>query len=84
MKLFCLGSINRANACASAAIQTLVCVDNELAVLLGNCTNGAFALASAATDAILCNYICHFYFTSKSLGAPRTECVRKHILRLLL
>lgn len=52
-------SANRAGACASAAANASVSVDNVLAVTLGNCVYRTSLSASAASDAIVRNYICH-------------------------
>ena len=58
-RLLSLGSVNRASACTSTAIKTFISVNNILAVLLGNATNGTFGSASAAADAIIRNLISH-------------------------
>lgn len=58
-KLSLLGSANRAGAFARAAVNTSVCVDNILAVALGNSVYGAAVCASATSDALIGNLICH-------------------------
>ena len=57
--LFLSGSANRTYTCASTAANTSVSVDNVLAVTFGNCLNGALSSASAASDAIIRNFISH-------------------------
>ena len=52
--------LRRANACASAAIGADVRVD-DIDVALGDGFDWAFADASAASDAIVCNYMCHSF-----------------------
>jgi hypothetical protein len=60
-KLFSLGSANRANSFASAAVEALVSVDNVLAVLFRNSSYGAFAFASAASETFVnINLVCHY------------------------
>ena len=56
---FGLRSINRANTCTSAAIETFVSVDNVLAVLFGNSFYGTFGSAGTAADAVVGNFVCH-------------------------
>ena len=58
-KLFFCRSANGANVCAATAANTLVSVDNELAVTLGDATNGASVSASAAANAFIRNLVCH-------------------------
>jgi len=60
VKLVLLGSSNGANAGTGAALDASVCIDNVLAVSLGNAGNGAFAGAGAAGDAIVADLISHF------------------------
>ena len=57
---FGLRSVNRTYACTSAAFKTFVSVDNVLAVLFGNSFYRTFGSASAAADAIVRNFVCHF------------------------
>ena len=59
VKLVLLGSSNGASAGTSAALDASVCIDDVLAVSLGNAGNGAFACASAAADAIVADLISH-------------------------
>jgi hypothetical protein len=59
LKLFLNGSFNRAGLCAVSAIDAGVSVDNELAVTLGDATNGASVSASAAANAFIRNLVCH-------------------------
>ena len=63
-ELFSLGSFYRANACASAAIETCVSIDNVLAVLFRDSLNRTFRSASTAADAIVSNLVCHWKYTS--------------------
>ena len=58
-RLALLRSANGTCACASAAVDASVSVDNVLAVTLGNCVYGAAISASAASDALVRNYVCH-------------------------
>ena len=53
------GSAYRTCASASTAANAGVSVDNVLAVTLGNCVYRAALSASAASDAIVRNYVCH-------------------------
>ena len=58
-KLLSLGCTNRASAFASAALNANVCVDDVLAVTLGDGTNGASISASAASHALIRNLVSH-------------------------
>jgi hypothetical protein len=58
-KLLSLGSLNRASICARTAVNALVGIDNVLAVLLADSLNGALFSASAASDAIISDLVCH-------------------------
>jgi hypothetical protein len=55
LKLFGNGCANRANACASAALETLLSVDYVLAVFFSDALNGALGSASAAAEAFVSN-----------------------------
>ena len=67
--LFCgVGSTNGASRSASAAIDAIVSVDHELAVLFGNSGNGAFVSASAASDAFIRNLISHSMYLLFKFG----------------
>ena len=57
--LFLNGSANRAGVCTRAASNALVCVDNVLAISLGNARYGASVSASAASNALVSNLVCH-------------------------
>lgn len=57
-----MGSANRAGACTSAAINASVSVDNILAVALRDSAYRTSISASAASDALVRNYICHSCF----------------------
>ena len=61
-KLFLCGSANGTSVCARAAAYAVICVDNVLAVALGNSTGGASISASAASDAIIGNLVSHFEY----------------------
>ena len=50
---------NRASACARTARNALVSVDNVLAVTLGNALAGTSFSTCTASDALVCNYVCH-------------------------
>ena len=54
-----LGSVNRTNACAGAAINAKVGVYNINAVALSDSANGAFSLTCTASNACIGNNICH-------------------------
>ena len=58
-KLLLRRSRNRAVLSASATINAGICINNELAVSLGNSTHGAVARADAAGNAIIRNLVCH-------------------------
>ena len=49
---------NGAYFCAVSAADALICVDN-VDVTLGDAGNGAFAGASATSDASVCNLVSH-------------------------
>ena len=54
-----LGSANGASTLTSAAVDAGACVDNILAVTLGDSVYGAAVCARTARDAIVGNYVCH-------------------------
>ena len=58
-ELLGLGSFNRTYACASTAFDAFICIDDELAIFFCDCTNGTFAFAGTASDAIISNDISH-------------------------
>ena len=58
-ELLSLGSLNRASICARTAVNALVRVNYVLAVLLADSLNGAFLSASAASDAIIIDFVSH-------------------------
>ena len=73
------GSAYRAGASASAAANAGVSVDNVLAVTFRNCLNGALSSASAASDAIVRNYVCHIDLPPyKYVPASADERQRQH------
>ena len=57
--LFGFGSLNRANAGASAALDALIGVNYVFAVAFFDRVNRTFSLASTAADAIVINTISH-------------------------
>ena len=59
MELFLSRSAYGASVSARAAAYALVSVDNVLAVTLGNATGGATLSASATSDALVRNLVCH-------------------------
>lgn len=65
LKLFLSGSANRTYTCASTAANTCVSVDNVLAVTLRNSVYRAALSASAASDAIIRNNVCHDKYLQK-------------------
>ena len=58
-ELLLCGSSYGTSICTAAAANALVSVDNVLAVALGNATGGASISASAASDALIRNLVCH-------------------------
>ena len=56
-ELFGSGSAYGTYARTSTALDALVCVDDHLAVLLTDRLYGTFALASAASDAVIGNLV---------------------------
>ena len=54
-----LGSAYRAGTGASTARNASVGVDNILSIAFRNCADGAFLGASAASDTIVVDNICH-------------------------
>ena len=58
-ELFGSGSAYGTYARTSTALNALICVDDHLAVLFADRLYGTFALASAASDAIIGNLVCH-------------------------
>ena len=73
------GSAYRAGASASAAANAGVSVDNVLAVTLGNCVYRTSLSASAASDAIVRNYVCHIDLPPyKYVPASADERQRQH------
>ena len=59
-----LGSGYGASRSASAAVNARICVNNKLAVTLGNRSDRTSIGASATSDTIIRNYICHDTVTS--------------------
>jgi hypothetical protein len=55
-QLFSLGCINRANACASAAVDAGTCVDNSYITFERNCADGALINTRTAADASISNF----------------------------
>ena len=58
-KLSLLGSAYGACLCARAAVDALISVDYIYAITLSDSLNGTLSCASAATDAIFRNSVCH-------------------------
>jgi hypothetical protein len=58
-RLLGLGSVHRANTGACAAVNAGGGIDDKLAIALGDRVHGAFALASAAADALFADKISH-------------------------
>ena len=59
--LFGLGCVYGADTCASAAVSAETCVDYVFSVIADrNSACGTFSFASAAADAIVRNFVCHF------------------------
>lgn len=64
LQLLSSRSLYRTYACASAAIDALVCVDFILTVFFCNAGYGTFVRTSTARDARVGNLICHWENTS--------------------
>jgi len=58
-KLTLLRSFDWANACASAALNAGIGVDDVFAIPGGDSRNGTFALTGTARDTFVRNNICH-------------------------
>ena len=52
-------SADGANTSASTTFDASISVDDELAVTLSDSGNRAFTCASAASDALIVDYVCH-------------------------
>ena len=50
---------DRANACASAATDALICINYIFAVAFADRSNRAFAGTSTAGNAVIGNFVCH-------------------------
>ena len=57
--LFGFGSLNRANAGASAALDALIGVNYVFAVAFADGADRAFTRACAAGDAVITDFVCH-------------------------
>jgi len=68
-KLFLSRSANRAYVCAVTAGDTLVSIDYELAITLGNAGSGATVCACTTGDALVANLESHCKFLRKKLLA---------------
>lgn len=64
--LLLLGSADRTDAGTCAAADASISVDNANAISLGNSANGTLSNASAAANAGIVNYVCHYGNTSCS------------------
>ena len=60
-ELFLNGCVNRANACARAATDALLSIDNIFAVAFADAAYRALALARTAAYAIVGNLISHVH-----------------------
>ena len=54
-------STNRALACASTAVNTLVGIDLELSISHADSTNRALCFTCTTANTAITNYICHNY-----------------------
>ena len=61
VELFLNRSANRASAGTRTATNTLVSVDYILAVTLSDALARTSFCACAASDALVCNFVCHLY-----------------------
>ena len=61
------GSRNGASASASAALNTFISVDNVFSVAFADTFYGALINASAASNAFVSDYVCHFIHLQNSL-----------------
>ena len=68
--LFGFGSLNRANAGASAALDALIGIDYILAIAFSDRFLGAFGSARAAADARIGNFVSH------NITPPHIVCSR--------
>ena len=59
VRLLLNGCSNGARICAVAAADAFVSIDN-VDIAFGNAGYGAFGCASAASDAIFSNLVCHY------------------------
>jgi hypothetical protein len=64
--LFSLGSANRANTLASAALYAKIGVDLVFVSTLFDCLNRAFRLACAAGNASIGNFVSHDKYLRKN------------------
>ena len=69
------GSLNRANACAGSAVNTLISVDDVFSVFFGNAGYRAVVCARAASDALVkVDYIRHNIFSVPTAQAVFFIC----------
>ena len=59
VQLFSLGSTDRAGICTSTAVNAGVGINYEFAVSFGDRFNRTAALASAAGNAVITDFVCH-------------------------
>ena len=72
-------SLNGALACAGAAFDAFIGVDNVLAVLFGNCSDGACVSARAAAEALVgIDDIRHSYFLTRRIFDLKMFTAVKH------
>ena len=60
MRLCLLGCTYGAGSCTRTAVDAAFCVDNILAVALGNSVYGAITCTSTAADALVTDGVSHF------------------------
>ena len=81
-ELLLRGSSYGTSICTAAAANALVSVDNVLAVTLGDAAGGASISASAASDALIRNLVCHVYYLQINLSILYFNISSEKIKRL--
>lgn len=66
------GSADRANARTCSAFEAFLGVDLKFIPRFGNATDGALRRASSASDALICNLVCHLI---NLLSDLRNNCI---------
>ena len=61
IKLLSLDSLYGTSACTSAAIDAFVSIDNVFVIALRDSADGALTLTCTACNAVISNYMSHWY-----------------------